>query len=281
MRRPIYTPRSCEKRAYQLDWSLSIFWRTTPDPDTAWGAELQQQVAKDGIRILQHQFEPPNISKFLISTPPEIAPARIVQRVKGRLAWLLGQTTKLSGAACPCQRGETRDHQPSKRLRGNYCIRGIGSTRRARLDQYLAGQLEHHPMVDRRVQCRLKQFQIHRPEVDLAAARRTSHGQFWYNLHIVLVYEGRHCQVDTDLLQSLHDMILAASEKKRHLLSRAALPSDHIHLTLGCHLHESPEEVVLSYMNNLAYAVGERPIFRFSYYVGTFSEYDLRVIPRL
>ena len=37
---------------------------------------------------------------------------------------------------------------------------------------------------------------------------------------------------------------------------------------------------MLGYMNNLAYVHGMKPAFRFSYYVGTFSEYDLGVIPR-
>ena len=53
-----------------------------------------------------------------------------------------------------------------------------------------------------------------------------------------------------------------------------------IHLILGCDLEESPEQVVLGYMNNLAYACGMKPVFRSSYYVGTLSEYDLGVIPR-
>ena len=53
-----------------------------------------------------------------------------------------------------------------------------------------------------------------------------------------------------------------------------------IDLILGCDLEESPEQVVLGYMNNLAYACGMKPVFRSSYYVGTLSEYDLGVIPR-
>jgi hypothetical protein len=75
-------------------------------------------------------------------------------------------------------------------------------------------------------------------------------------------------------------MILGASEQKGHWLSRAAILPDHIHLTMGCQGEESPEEVVLSYMNNLAFSCGMKPVFKFSYYVGTFSEYDLGVIPR-
>jgi hypothetical protein len=53
-----------------------------------------------------------------------------------------------------------------------------------------------------------------------------------------------------------------------------------LHLALGCNLEESPESVVLGYLNNLAFARGMQAVFRYSYFVGTFSEYDLGVIPR-
>ena len=36
----------------------------------------------------------------------------------------------------------------------------------------------------------------------------------------------------------------------------------------------------LGYLNNLAFARGMKAVFRFSYFAGTFSEYDLGVIPR-
>lgn len=75
-------------------------------------------------------------------------------------------------------------------------------------------------------------------------------------------------------------MLLAASRAKGHWLSCAALLPDHIHLAIGCKLEESPEEIAMGYLNNLAFARGMRPVFRFGYFVGTFGEYDLGVIPR-
>ena len=36
---------------------------------------------------------------------------------------------------------------------------------------------------------------------------------------------------------------------------------------------------MLSYMNNLAHVCGLKKVFNYSYYVGTFSEYDIGVIP--
>ena len=130
------------------------------------------------------------------------------------------------------------------------------------------------------VQQRLTRYQIHRRDVDLSKPRRTTHAQYWYNLHVVLVNEWRYTEIRDDTLQCIRDMILGASDAKGHLLSRAAIVPDHIHLTLGCRFEESPEEVVLLYMNNLAYVCGMKAVFKCSYYAGTFGEYDLGVIPR-
>jgi REP element-mobilizing transposase RayT len=256
---PLYTPANCTNPAYQLDWSYSIFWKKAPSEFT-WLDKLQELNAKDDIRILQHEFKPPHTSQFLISTRPHVAPA-LIWRVKGRLQHLVRATL------------------PNV-FRRNYALRSIGSTRRLALDHYLAAQLDRHPMADPRVQERLTRHQIHNPDVDLSLPRATAHAQYWYNLHIVLVHEARYREIRDDVLIGLRQMILGASEKKGHWLSRAAILPDHIHLTLGCQVEESPEEVVLSYMNNLAFSCGMKPVFKYSYYVGTFSEYDLGVIPR-
>jgi hypothetical protein len=260
MIRPIYTPDNVRHPAYQLNWSYSLFWKTPPD-DCSWFEELQELAERDQIRILQHQLRAPNISQFLVSTRPSLKPLLVAQRVKGRLQHVL------------------RSRLPQA-FRRNYSLRSIGSTRRSVLEQYLAKQLGHHKMSDVRVQDQLKRYQIHMPSVDLSRPRRTAHAVFWCNLHIVIVNEGRYREICDQVLTRQSDMILRASMAKAHLLSRAAILTDHIHLALGCSLHESPEEVVLGYMNNLAYVCGMTPRFKFSYYVGTFSEYDLGVIPR-
>jgi REP element-mobilizing transposase RayT len=259
MSTPIYTPHNCDDPAYQLDWSYSVFWRARP-PDFSWLEELQALNEPDHIRILHHEFKEPNVSQFLISTRPVVPPLLIVQRVKGRLQHLLHGTM-------------------SKPFRRNYSLRSIGSTRREKLEEYLAHQLSHHPMADPRVQQRLEQYQIFRPEVDLSQPRRTSHAEYWYNLHVVIVNDERYMEIRDEVLAARRDMILEASDAKGHSLSRAAIVPDHLHLTLGCSLEESPEHVVLGYMNNLAYVCGMKPVFGYSYYVGTFSEYDLGVIP--
>ena len=138
---PLYTPENCANPAYQLDWSYSLFWNEPPENDH-WLAPLQERAESDQIRILQHQFQEPDLSQFLISTRPAVAPQLIAQRVKGRLQHLLGKSP----------------------FRCNYSLRSVGSTRREKLLEYLANQLDHHPLADRRVDERLRAYQIHVPE---------------------------------------------------------------------------------------------------------------------
>ena len=88
MSQPIYTPTTCSNPAFQLEWSYSAFWRNKPT-ECSWLGQLKELNEPDHIRILQHTFEEPNVSKFLISTRPEVAPILIAQRVKGRLQHLI------------------------------------------------------------------------------------------------------------------------------------------------------------------------------------------------
>jgi REP element-mobilizing transposase RayT len=256
---PVYTPQNCHP-AYQLDWSYSLFWHEIPR-DWSWFPSLQQACEPDGIRLLEHAFSPPHTSQFLVSTLPHVSPLLIAQRLKGRLQYLLR-----GGMSNPFRR--------------NYGLRSIGSTRRAKLEQYLAIQLEHHPLADPRAHELLARFQIHHPEVDLAQSQQTTHARYWHNLHLVFVNDGRWREIRERMLKGFRDRIEDAARVKGHLLSRAAILPDHVHVLLGCPLECSPEEIALSYMNNLAHVAAMKAIFQFSYYVGTFSEYDLGVIPR-
>jgi len=258
--RPIYTPENCSSSAYQLNWSYTLFWHTRP-ANESWLDDLKAMNEKDHIRILQHQFKDPNISQFLISTGPAVVPLIIAQRVKGRLQRILSDTVPNA-------------------FQRNYSLRSIGSTRREKLENYLSGQLEHHPMADSTVQEQLKHYQFRNPDVDLSHPQTTSHAQYLYNLHIVLANDGRYMEIRQSIMEGLRDMLVRASKAKGHRLSCAGILPDHIHILLGCFLNESPEEVALGYMNNLAHACGMVPVFQYSYFVGTTSEYDLGVIPR-
>ena len=56
--------------------------------------------------------------------------------------------------------------------------------------------------------------------------------------------------------------------------------ADHVHLAVGTGMEESPQDVALAYMNNIAFLHGMRPVLQCGYYAGTFGEYNLEAIRR-
>lgn len=255
----IYTFDSCPQPAYQLNWSYTLFWHVLPGSEF-WLDELKRLNELDGIRILRHELTSPKISQFFVSTTPDVVPQMMVQRIKGRFQALI--------------RGEFPNA-----FQRNYALRSIGSVDRQTVDQYIAGQLEHHPLANPQTDEFFRRFQFHDPSVDLAQPSQTSHAIYWYNLHVVLVNDGRYRSANERRLLKMYEMVRANARKKCHGLSRFGLLPDHLHLSLRANLNESPASVAFGYMNNLAYALGMRAEFCFSYYAGTFGEYSIRAVP--
>jgi REP element-mobilizing transposase RayT len=255
----IYTAASC-KAAYKLNWSLAVFWNASPPPAASWLDALGKTTEPDGVRLLEHRLVKGNISQFLVSTRPQTTPSDIARSVKGHLQYLVR-------TALP------------KPFRRNYGLRSVGDAGAEVVEGYVGRQTEHHPMADARVQRQFNELHID-GSADLTLPRVGGHAQFLYNLHVVLVHCDRGKEVRAPLLGRRRERVLAIAAKKGHLLSRGQLLTDHLHLTLGCALTESPQQVALGYMNNLAYAEGMKPLFEFSYYVGTFGEYDLDAVRR-
>ncbi len=253
-RAPIYTADNC-RPAYQLNWSLTVFWQE-PIGDAEWLEDLKKATEPDGVRLLEHCFRQPDISQFLVSTTPAVSPPQLIRSVKGRLQHLV------------------RARLP-RAFRRHYGVRSIGSVDRATIEEYVRLQTEHHPMADPRVRAIVRGCQIECPEVDLSEARWSAHGQFWYNLHVVFVHDERWYEIREAALDRTREIVVATARKHSHLLSVGGIVPDHVHLALGGNWEESPAEIALSYMNNLAYAAGMKPIFQFGFYVGTFGEYDL------
>ncbi len=251
---PIYTPKNVEP-AYQLNWGLTIFWRENPVPDSQWFMQLQAETESDGVRVIKHRTTNGDASQFFVSTKPHVSPSQMIRSVKGRLQYLI------------------QSHQP-KAFQRNYAVRSIGAATRSVVEDYVEKQLDRHPMADSRVQDQLQQYQKSFPDVDLSQPVTSAHGQYCFNLHLVLVNDHRWMEIRSSILEKLSRMIDRVASKYGHRVSRVGLLADHVHLTMGCVVDQSPEDVALSYLNNLAYAVGMTPNFQFGYYVGTIGEYD-------
>jgi len=94
-------------------------------------------------------------------------------------------------------------------------------------------------MGDARVQARFEWVQIASADVDLSQIRYTAHGQFLYNLHIVLEHADSSCAVDSPFLRTTHEMIQGVCRKKGFLLSRAGIVANHLHLAIGCGIDDT------------------------------------------
>lgn len=257
--KPIYTSANCIP-SYKLTWSLSIFWRILlTQPDSSWLPSLQAAVEKDGVKILKHHSPGPRVSQFLISTKPNVLPRDAIRSVKGRLQYLL------------------RDSYP-KAFQRNYSLHSIGSAKREVVENYVYSQLDHHRMADRKVQERLKKYQIINTDINSTHPIQSAHGIYIYNLHLVIVNSGREVEIRDDILEKVKQTIIDTAEKKGYRLFAAGIFPDHLHLALGCSVNDAPETVALSYLNNLAYAQGMRPVYQSGYFAGTYGEYDLGAI---
>lgn len=251
---PRYTSKNCST-AYQLNWSLSVFGRESLPAPTSSIEQLRETLAKDQLKILEYRHNPPNIVQFFVSSRPDLNPADIVRLIKGRWQYLMKSTEPIE-------------------FRRNYRITSIGSANADVLDTYIERQPTRHVMADNRVQELLASLQFHDTQVDLTLARRSSHGEYRYALQVVIESESGWHDVRENVLNAYRRAIIASCRKYGWLLSRIGLLSNHIHVLVGPSVGDSPMDVALVLMNNMAFTQGMKPMFRTSFYVGTFGEYD-------
>ena len=258
MPEPLYTPENCSP-AYQLRWSLALFPRAELRPSDAWLDELKQASEADGVRVLECHRRAIDVWQFLLSTQPTVAPPQIVKSCKGRLQHLLQSTLP-------------------KAFQRNFSLTSLGDANRSAVEKYVSEQLGHHSVADPRVADRLQRYQLHFQEVDLSQPCFSNHGRYLYNLHLVLVHAKRWRQASEEFLDITRDTVLKAARKKGHRLARVAILADHLHMVFGASYDQTPEEIALAYLNNLAYAHGKRAVYKYGYYVGTFGEYDMDAV---
>jgi len=176
---PIYTSENVEP-AWQLVWSLTIFW-TRPQQDIVWLDKLKPQLEVDGIRVLNHRFIAVNRSQFLVSTTPFVAPKMIPSRIKGRLQHLL------------------RASQP-RPFQRNYNLVSLGSTQGEKVQAYVKSQVQHHLADDVVLRRQFEDLHLSNPDLDLMKPRFNNHARYICNLHLVLVNTLRRQVLERDLL---------------------------------------------------------------------------------
>jgi REP element-mobilizing transposase RayT len=217
---------------------------------------------KDGIRLLERYWSDDKI-QLTFSTTPDVSPIVVAGRAKGRLQYALRKSV-------PAFPGFSR----------KVSVRSVGHNCREDVETYIDSQVEKAKFVDPSFRDLIEAFTVVCKDADLSKPAESSHGRYWYNLHIVLVTTERYRIADRTRLAKLRDNSLKIAEKKGYKISRLSVMPDHIHIALRGNIQHSPQEIALAFQNNLAYALGQMKIWADTFYAGTFGEYDMWAIRR-
>jgi REP element-mobilizing transposase RayT len=216
---------------------------------------------QDGLRLLEPTCSEDKIL-LTFSTKPTVSPLFLAARAKGRLQ----HAFRLAGKPCKFSR--------------KVGVRSVGNNRIQDVEKYIAEQVEKSSYIDPAFRKKLESFIFQDESVDLCQPTATNSGRYWYDLHIVLVVDGRYKFTDERSLATIRDWSLKIAEKKKYGLSCLSVMPDHLHLALRADIEQSPQDVVLVFQNNLAYAMGRNRIWSDNYYVGTFGVYNMNAVRR-
>jgi REP element-mobilizing transposase RayT len=249
-----------------VSFALRYIWTGWPSPNESFPGFLDPESLisvdtrweSDGMRRLETDWTEKRI-RLLFSVKPGVSPVKFTARVKGRLQHAL------------------RENAFPTKFSRKIGFRTVGENRTKQIENYIRSQVEKEGFVDKRFEARLKKYTTVSKEVDLTVPTQTYSGRYWYNLHLVLVNHQRLKFTSDDYFSKLQINVNRIARKRHEKISACSLMPDHLHLALRGNIESSPEEIALSYMNNLSHILGF-PIWQPGYYVGTFGEFDLGVI---
>src|SRR6056297_1697604 len=255
---PIYTSNTIHSSAFHVRYGWTG-WTSDgpfpPLPDAAFFERLDLALEADGIRRLESNWSTRQI-QIICSIKPTVSPVLFVARMKGRLR---------------------QAHTPV-RFRRKISFRSIGENKRRQVEAYIEKQVTKERFVDKRFSEFMQSFTTAHGSARLDQPTETGSGRYWFNLHLVLVTESRMRFTDERSLKRISEMCDKAALKKAYQLASRSVMPDHIHLALRGNIEQSPEEIALTFMNNIAFAFGQKAVFRPGYYVGTFGEYDMGAV---
>jgi REP element-mobilizing transposase RayT len=221
--------------------------------------EITPEWESDGIRVLESSLASDQI-QLTLSTTPQVAPATLAARVKGRIQH-------------HCRKkGTPIDF--SRKL----AVRSLGNPNRSQVEAYIRDQVPKEALADERFRAMLEAFTVVNPEVDLSQATDSHSGRYWYNLHLVLVASARYRLGDATTLAKIRDATGRIGAKKGYAASTIAVLPDHLHVALRGVIAQSPEDIALAFLNNLAHVLEQRRWWEAGYYAGTFGEYGMAAV---
>jgi REP element-mobilizing transposase RayT len=261
--RPFYDATAVEP-AYSLRYSWAG-WPSSGELPAIDASQLLSAIARswenDGLRLLEHAWSRDCV-QLTFSTKPHVSPVFVAARAKGRLQYQLRQ----AGQPCTFSR--------------KVSLKSIGKNTREAVEQYIRSQIGGDTFADPKVVQEFRSLHMSDPKVDLSAPSESARGRYWYNLHLVLVAVERCRSAEFALYQRMRQGCVDIAAKKGYYISELSIMPDHLHAALRGNIDHSPAEIAGYFQNNLAYLLGQVPWWNDGYYVGTFSEYDMRAVRR-
>ncbi len=252
MNAPIYTKRTCPHPTTQLHWNYSITWQTTP-VEPMWLAELQKHCVVDGILVRDYQLLDPTHGVIMLDSRASVSPHSIVQRLRGRLQALLRQWNP-------------------KALAAEDEFRCTGTITRQVIEGFILQQrIQSATGVNDPGDRRFAEYCWDDPTIDLNRPSLSQNKHFWYNLHLVFPFVELECNLDDAELALVWQTLKNVSQRKQHWLRQAEIQSEYVHAWLRGQWTESPEEIALTYLNEIAFSLGKRKAFGCNYLVATES----------
>lgn len=225
------------------------------EPDPEFFKRLEIAWKRDGLRRIGHSWRAERL-QFSFKFEPALAPCHLAARVKGRLDHSLRQNGFAGGF--------------SRKV----SVRSLGHNTLSSVINYIRQQLDRCDLVDPRYIRDLRKYQWENTDLDLRHPIAASHGRYWYDLHIVMVTNGRHRLSERSLIERLYSSIHAWGHRGPCSLKSISVMPDHLHLAVRGAVFHSPADIAVSLLREVNDAAGFR-LFNDRVYLGTFSEYSL------
>lgn len=250
--------------AYQLRYA----WTCWTSRESSFPTPLPEQIIEslpslwetDALHPLEWEASRGQL-QILFSARPEMAPAWIAQRAKGRLQ----HAFRTAGLPLELQR--------------NFRLASVGAPRTAEVDSYLRSQLQHGDFADPRYRDALKHLSFDIPDAGLTSPIRSAHAEYVLAYHLVLVTADRW-RMPSETAAKIASALRACAADRGGNIVKASLMPDHVHLAVKGQPAASPGDLLENIRRVSGNAVGTQGFWMPSGYLGTFGPYGMGAIRR-
>ena len=220
----------------------------------------EEKWRNDGMQLIENKYSDKNI-QLLFKVSPNISPFFFTQKIKGRLTYM-------------CR----INNIPIKFSR-KVSFRCLGNNTTKIVKNYIKSQVNKSDYFDIRFKDFLSNYTVLNNSVNLSFPVIVAHGRYWYNVHLVIVVDNRKFPINkVNMFEIIKKYCFKIAKKKKCAIAQLAIMPDHIHISIKGNPELSPKDIGFAFINNLSFALGFNKCWKNEFYIGSFSEYNLKAI---